>query len=214
MMMRNPYLKFCVGAMGCGKTRKLQGDYYSKVEDHFETIIIKPIVDVKGDNKTLARDGGILETTFLIADNDNVYMLIANYLLEHNLDFILVDEAQFLKKHHIDELSDVVDILGINVICYGLRTDFLNHLFEGSKRLFEVADSLEFISRQCSCGNNKIYNMRISNGEPVFDGEQIAIDGVDAVYESLCRKCYKDIKKKILSSNQVKVKNNNKTINN
>ncbi len=189
--------KFFYGAMGCGKTRKLQGDYYSKVEDGFEVIIIKPFVDTKGDNSTLARDGGKLETKFLIKDKDNIYSIIANYLTENNLDFILVDEAQFLNKHHVDELSDIVDILGVNVLCYGLRTDFKTNLFEGSKRLFEIATELEPINRQCGCGNKKIFNMRIENSIPVFDGEQIAIDGVDALYKSVCRTCYKNAKKKI-----------------
>ena len=113
--------------------------------------------------------------------------------------FSLVDEAQFLKKHHVEELSNVVDILGITVICYGLRTDFRGELFEGSKRLFEMADPLEVITKNCSCGDNKIYNMRLENGIPVFEGEQVAIDGVDATYKSVCRKCYKNAKKKILS---------------
>jgi len=110
-----------------------------------------------------------------------------------------VDEAQFLEAHHVEELSDVVDILGITVICYGLRTDFRGYLFEGSKRLFEMADPLEAITRQCSCGNNKIYNMRLLDGVPVFEGEVIAIDGIEATYESVCRKCFKDAKKRVLT---------------
>ena len=190
-------LKYCFGAMGCGKTRKLQGDYYSKVEDGFETIIIKPEIDKKGDNLTVARDGNMIETEFLIKKEDNIFLIIANYLLEHNLDFILVDEAQFLTTKQVDELSDVVDVLGINVICYGLRTDFRGLLFEGSKRLIETSDELVMMKRQCSCGNDKIYNMRIENGIPVFEGEVVAIDGIDATYESMCRKCYKNNKKKI-----------------
>ena len=196
--MNQVNLKFCYGAMGCGKTRKLQGDYYSKVEDGFEVIVIKPIIDTKGNSSTLARDGGSVDTTFLIEKEDNIYMIIANYLRNNKLDFVLVDEAQFLESHHVEELSDVVDILGINVICYGLRTDFTGVLFEGSKRLFEMADSLEGIYRQCGCGNDKIYNMRLEDGVPVFEGDQVAIDGVDATYKSVCRKCYKDAKKKVL----------------
>lgn len=190
--MSDRSLVFYYGAMGSGKTRKLQGDYYSKVQDDFDVIVIKPKLDTKGNNKTLARDGGMIEVNFLIKDKDNIYMIIAEYLVGHNLDFILVDEAQFLKKHHIDELADIVDILGINVICYGLRTDFRGELFEGSKRLFECADKIEAINRQCRCGNEKIYNMRIIDGKSVFTGEVVAIDGVDVSYRSVCRKCYKD----------------------
>ena len=110
--------------MGCGKTRKMQGDYYSKIEDGFSAIIIKPGIDKKADADTLARDG--------------------------------------------------------------------------SKRLFEVADELIPIIRQCSCGNPKIYNMRLESGIPVFDGEQIAIDGIEASYKSVCRKCYNNAKKRVL----------------
>lgn len=190
--MSDRSLVFYYGAMGSGKTRKLQGDYYSKVQDDFDVIVIKPKLDTKGNNKTLARDGGMIEVNFLIKDKDNIYMIIAEYLVGHNLDFILVDEAQFLKKHHIDELADIVDILWINVICYGLRTDFRGELFEGSKRLFECADKIEAINRQCRCGNEKIYNMRIIDGKSVFTGEVVAIDGVDVSYRSVCRKCYKD----------------------
>lgn len=90
-MMRQAYLKFCYGAMGCGKTRKLQGDYYSKIEDGFDAIIMKPIIDTKGDAKTLARDGNMLDVSFLIKKEDNIYLMIAKYLLDYNLDFILVD---------------------------------------------------------------------------------------------------------------------------
>lgn len=192
------YLKFYYGAMGCGKTRKLQGDYHSKIEDGFEVIVIKPTIDTKGDNKTLARDGGTLEATFLIGQNDNIYVEITKYILEHNLDFILVDEAQFLNEKQVDELTEVVDILGITVICYGLRTDFQGKLFEGSMRLFEVADVAKGIYRQCGCGNGKTNNMRLVNGIPVFEGEQVAIDGVEATYEAVCRRCYKEAKKKTL----------------
>ncbi|MDD5826453.1 MAG: thymidine kinase [Bacilli bacterium] len=197
-------LKFCFGAMGCGKTRKLQGDYYSKIEDGFEVIIMKPSIDKKAEDNTLARDGEKIKTTFLIYPDTNIYVLIAKYLLERNLDFILIDEAQFLKEEQVEQLSDIVDILGINVICYGLRTDFRGELFPGSKRLFEMADPIESITRQCSCGNNKTYNMRLVNKIPSFEGEQIAIDGIEATYESMCRKCYKDTKKKILSKTKIK----------
>ena len=183
--------------MGCGKTRKLQGDYYSKVEDGFNVIIIKPSIDKKADSDTLARDGSKFGTEFLIDKDDNIYNIIASYLIDNNLDFVLVDEAQFLEVHHVDELANVVDILGINIYCYGLRTDFKTNLFNGSRRLFEVADELFPINRQCSCGNLKIYNMRLENGEAVFDGEQVAIDGIDATYKSICRKCYNNTRKKL-----------------
>ena len=195
------FLKFYYGAMGCGKTRKLQGDYHSKVEDGFSCLVLKPLVDTKGDTKTLARDGGVLESNFLVSEDTNIYGLISNYLLmvRGDLDYIFVDEAQFLSEHHVEELADIVDKMGIAVICYGLKTDFQGKMFEGSKKLFEVADSLVEIYRQCSCGNAKTRNMRLVDGEPVFEGEQVAIDGVDVTYKAVCRNCYNVAKRRVLA---------------
>ncbi len=189
-------LTFYYGAMGCGKTRELLKVYYSKIEDGFSTIIIKPSIDKKGDDKINSRDNSEKKVDFLIKPKDDIYLKISKYLVKHNLDFILVDEAQFLEEHHIDELSYVVDVLGISVICYGLKADFRTKLFEGSKRLLEIADNIHEIERQCSCGRKKIYNMRIVGGKPVFSGDVIAIDGMDADYVSKCRYCYnRDLKK-------------------
>lgn len=188
-------LTYYYGAMSCGKTRELLKIKHSKTEDGFHVIIIKPHLDKKGGNYIITRDKMKEKVDFLIKEKDNIYLEISKYLVKHNLDFILVDEAQFLEEHHIDELSDIVDILGISVICYGLKADFKGTLFKGSKRLFEVADSIIEMERQCRCGRKKIYNMRMINNVPIFDGEQIAIDGIDAEYIAVCRHCYKEAQK-------------------
>ncbi len=188
-------LNYYYGAMGCGKTRELLKTLYSKREDGFSAIILKPKLDKKGENYIVSRDNNKCKVDFLVTEKDNIYNYICKYIIDNNLDFILVDEAQFLNTHHIDELSDVVDILDISVICYGLKTDFKGNLFEGSKRLLEISDNIIEIKRQCSCGNKKIYNVRMEDGIPVFDGDQIMIDGVEATYEAKCRKCYKKLKK-------------------
>lgn len=185
-------LTFNYGAMGCGKTSELLKSRHGKIEDGFKVVVIKPYVDKKGDDFIVARDESKVKVDFLVKDKDNIYELISKYLVKNNLDYVLVDEVQFLTKKHIDELADIVDILGIEVICYGLKTDFLGELFEGSKRLFEVADNIYEIKRQCSCGRKKMFNMRIVDGNPVFDGKQLAIDGVDAEYKAMCRYCYKN----------------------
>ncbi|MEE3343737.1 MAG: thymidine kinase [Bacilli bacterium] len=185
-------LTFYYGAMGCGKTSELLKSRHGKLEDGFKVIVMKPYVDKKGGSYIISRDERKVEASFLIKDRDNIYVDISKYLVKHNLDYILVDEAQFLTKKHVDELSDIVDILGISVVCYGLKTDFMGNLFEGSKRLLEIADNIIEIKRQCSCGRKKMINMRIVGGVPVFDGEQVAIDGVDAEYRAMCRYCYKN----------------------
>lgn len=195
-MEKNAQLKAYLGAMGCGKTRKLLGEYHGKIEDGFNVIVLKPKVDKKGDDTVISRDGGNVIVNFLIDSDDNIYMKICEYVYSNNLDYILIDEAQFLSSRQIDELAMIVDTLKIDVICYGLRTDFRGILFEGSKRLLEIADPVEFLSRTCTCGNNKIFNIRLVDGEAVFEGEQVAIDGIDAKYESVCRKCYQKIRKK------------------
>lgn len=188
-------LDFYFGPMGCGKTRELLKTAYSKKEDGFYVAILKPKVDKKGDDFIVSRDNNKHKVDFLVDKKDNIYVEICKYLIDNNLDFLLVDEAQFLTKEQVEELSDIVDILNITVICYGLKSDFKGELFEGSKRLIEISDNVREIERQCSCGRKKIYNMRLENGIPVFDGDQIMIDGIEATYEAKCRRCYKKLKK-------------------
>jgi thymidine kinase len=107
------------------------------------------------------------------------------------LEWIFVDEAQFLTEEQVDQLSDVVDYLGINVMCYGLRTDFKSKLFPGSKRLFELADTIEEIKSTCECGNKTIINARVDkDGNVLKNGPQTLVGGDDR-YISICRKCWK-----------------------
>ena len=102
---------------------------------------------------------------------------------------IIVDEAQFLTKEEIDILGTIVDMFHISVICYGLRTDFMGNLFEGSKRLMEIADVIEEIPTICWCGKKAKFNARVHNGKIVRSGEQIMMGGNES-YISLCRKHY------------------------
>ncbi|MDE5839641.1 MAG: hypothetical protein K2H49_01845, partial [Muribaculaceae bacterium] len=107
-------------------------------------------------------------------------------------DWLLVDEAQFLSEEQVDQLARVVDDYGCNIICYGLRTDFKTRLFEGSRRLFEIADSIEEVKSTCNCGRKTIVNARIDgNGEIITEGEQVEIGGNDR-YIAVCRKCWRN----------------------
>lgn len=191
-------LYFRYGVMGAGKTRDLQKNYYSLKEDGKEVIIMKPLLDSKGDDKVIARDNQSNKVDFLIKKEDNIYIMIAEYLIENNLDYILVDEAQFLEPKQIEELSNIVDYLEIPVICYGIRTDFLNKLFPGGEELFAIADVREEIYKTCSCGRPSICNIRFDKNEkPIFSGEQVAIDGEEYTYKSMCRRCAKTLKKSL-----------------
>lgn len=191
-------LYFRYGAMGCGKTRDLMKVWYNYQEKGKNAIIIKPGEDTKGNDKVVSRDNGELPTDYIIRERDNIYLTIVNHCLEYNLDCILVDEAQFLKRHHIEELTHVVDELDIPVICFGLRADFQDNLFPGSEALFIYADVINEMKTICECGEGATRNVRFVNGQPVFEGSQIAIDGeADVTYISMCRKCRKKLVKDI-----------------
>jgi len=190
----NNKLIFYYGAMGSGKTRDILKILYSKKEDGFYPILMKPARDVKGDEKIISRDNTTFKVDFLIKEEDNIYYEISKYILDYNVDYILVDEAQFLNSKQIDELSDIVDNLGIDVICYGLITDFQGNMFEGSKRLLEISDDKLEMERQCTCGRKKLFNARMLNGNIVLDGEQLGIDGkINEEYKPVCRQCYKKL---------------------
>ena len=104
---------------------------------------------------------------------------------------VLVDEAQFLSAEEVDVLSDLVDFYGIPVLCYGLKTDFQNHVFEGSGRLMEVADVIEEVPTVCWCGRRAKCNARFADGKIVREGAQIML-GSNESYVALCRKHFKE----------------------
>lgn len=187
-------LFFRYGAMGCGKTRDLMKTWYNYKEKEKNVIIIKPGEDTKGDTKIVSRDNSSLETDYMIGKDDNIYSIVVNHIFHNNLDCILVDEAQFLSRHHIEELTDVVDELDISVICYGLRADFRDNLFPGSEALFIYADVIEEMKTICRCGDGATRNVRFVDNIPIFIGDQVAIDGEGkTTYESMCRKCRKKL---------------------
>ena len=189
-------LYFRYGAMGCGKTRDIIKVWYNYKEKGKDAIIIKPGIDTKGNNKIVSRDKSELNTNYLINKDDNIYDIITKHIIKYNLDCILVDEAQFLEKHHVEELTDICDVLDITVMCYGLRADFQDNLFPGSAALFAYADVIEEMKTICECMDGATRNVRFVNGKPVFSGKQIAIDGKDEVtYVSMCRKCRKKLLK-------------------
>lgn len=196
--MAKLYFKF--GAMKCGKTRDLIKTWYNYNEKEMSVIIMKPGDDKKAGENIQSRAKEELRADYVVPSNVNIYDLISYHLVENNLDCILVDEAQFLTAKQVDELSDIVDNFDIPVLCYGLRADAFSHLFTGSQRLFEVADVLEELKAVCKCGSKATYNLRLDKIEgeliPIFSGPQIAIDGIDSDYDSVCRPCYKKLRKK------------------
>ena len=178
--------------MGSAKTALLLTTAYNFEERGMEYLCMKPIIDNReGDNVIRSRIGIERRCLWIYPDTD-LYEL-AKITFEETLvvkDWILIDEAQFLSRRQVDQLARIVDDYGSNVVCYGLRTDFRTNLFEGSKRLFEIADTIDEIKSTCSCGRKTIVNARIDHkGRIVTDGNQVEIGGDDK-YVALCRHCW------------------------
>ena len=181
-------LYFRYGAMNCGKTTLLLQTAYNYEERGMKVLLLKPLIDTKGNDKVISRLGITRRIDYCIASNDN----ISDYLDENNLPAaIIVDEAQFLTTKQVDELYIISKKLNVPVLTYGLRNDFLMNTFEGASRLLALADSIEELKTICRCGRKATQNMRLLNGKPIFEGDSILIDGTsDIVYESVCGKCY------------------------
>jgi len=189
-------LYFRYGAMNCGKTTALIQVAHNYQERGMRTIIIKPRTDTKGEDRVISRLGVKRRVDILAATDDNLFAAIAQWSESRgNLHCVLVDEAQFLSVLQVDELFEVAVIQGIPVICFGLRTDFRLNGFAGSARLLLLAHSIEELKTICQCGRKAVVNARKVDGQFVFKGEQVAIDGENNVeYEALCAQCYYKMK--------------------
>lgn len=158
-------------------------------------MVLKPSADTRdGEDIIKSRVGLERECVTVDADID-IYKAVEKYnnvLLStlSKLEWILVDECQFLTEEQVDQLAKIVDVLDINVMCFGLRTDFTSHCFPASRRLFELADYIEEVKSRCSCGNKTSINARFNeNGDMVLHGSQVMIGGND-LYRPMCRKCW------------------------
>ncbi|MDE7421374.1 MAG: thymidine kinase [Muribaculaceae bacterium] len=193
-MNRIGKLYFRYGTMGSAKTAMLLTTAYNFEERGMGYMCLKPVVDTREKKNVIRSRIGIERECKWIYPDTDLYEMVKE-IFEQTLDvpsWMLVDEAQFLSAEQVDQLARVVDDYGCNIICYGLRTDFKTHLFEGSRRLFEIADSIEEVKSTCSCGRKTIVNARIDgNGEIITEGEQVEIGGNDR-YIAVCRKCWRN----------------------
>lgn len=184
-------LYFRYGTMGSAKTALLLTMAYNFEERGMQYVCLKPATDTREAKNVIRSRIGIERDCEWIFPESDLYSFVAEREPAGILpEWVLIDEAQFLSPQQVDQLARAVDDYNINVICYGLRTDFQTHLFEGSRRLFEIADSIDEIKSTCSCGRKTIVNARIdSRGEIVTQGEQVEIGGNDK-YMAICRKCW------------------------
>ena len=189
-------LYFYHGCMGSGKSLQLLATAHNFQEKKIPFIILKSEIDDRdGEDVIHSRALGDRECV-TVKKTTNLYKLIStmvninNAMYKPQLKWVLVDESQFLSQEQVDQLAAVVDKFDVSVMCYGLRTDFQTKLFEGSKRLFEVADTLVEIKSSCECDTKTIFNARVDkNGDILTEGEQIEVGGDDR-YVSMCRKCF------------------------
>ena len=192
-------LYFRYGTMGSAKTAMLLTQAYNFEERGMQYLCMKPIIDDRENDNVIRSRIGIERKCSWIYPESDLYVMLKE-MFDTTLvvkDWILIDEAQFLSAPQIDQLARIVDDYGVNVVCYGLRTDFQSHMFEGSRRLFELADTIEEIKSTCSCGRKTIINARIdAQGNIVTDGNQ--------VYVSLCRRCWRN--RRIESTNRNAIK--------
>ncbi len=189
-------LYFRYGTMGSAKTALLLTTAYNFEERGMSYLCFKPSIDTRDKKNVIRSRIGIERECEWIYRETDMFALVNDLIHERNMkpEWILVDEAQFLAAAQVDQLARLVDDFGINVICYGLRTDFRTSLFEGSRRLFEIADSIDEIKSTCSCGRKTIVNARMdSRGEIITEGEQVEIGGNER-YVSVCRKCWRNKK--------------------
>ena len=193
-------LYFRHGAMNSGKSTALLQAAHNYEERQQHVLLAKPAIDTKGDATIVSRLGVDRHVDFLVTPELNLrstfVKLAADHLLETGtkISCLLIDEAQFLSRNQVDQALEIAVLEDVPVLAYGIRTDFLTNGFPGSLRLLEIAHSLEELKTICRCGRKAMFNARKANGEFIFDGAQVAIDGVDVTYESLCPHCYFDEK--------------------
>ena len=191
-------LYFRYGAMNSGKSTALLQAAFNYEERNQQVLLTKPDVDTKGDSLIVSRLGVSRAVDFTVAPHENLRVSFlrerAGVVANTNIDVscLLVDEAQFLSSVQVDDLLRIAIFDGVPVLAYGIRTDFQTVAFPGSRRLLEVAHSLEELKTICRCGRKAVFNARKVGEQFIFSGSQVAIDGAYVAYESLCGACYLD----------------------
>ena len=199
-IMAKLYFKF--GAMGSSKTAQALMTKFNYEEKSHTVWLIKPATDTRDD---LLGENGRVHTILrsrigLYAEAEAVggdVDLYAEFLRRGRggkyTDVVICDECQFLTGEQVEQLKDLTDKQDIPVLCFGLRADFQTRLFPGSKRLFEIADSITEIKSICRCGRKATVNARFDeNGRIVYEGQQVLIGGNDR-YEGMCYNCYRTL---------------------
>ena len=174
-------LYFRYGTMNSGKSTQLIALAHNLKSQGIRYLAMKSAIDTREDEAVIfSRPIGKIPCEFIASDDTVIFNPDA--LDGAPIQWLLVDEAQFLTVEQVDRLAEIVDLHDINVICFGLRNDFRTKLFEGSKRLFEIADSIAEIKSICKCGRKNIINARIDkNGKAILTGPKLLV-GAEDIY--------------------------------
>lgn len=195
-----PRLYFRYGTMGSSKSAQALMVKFNYEQKGMKVLLIKPAVDNRGDDgdtpKVRSRIG-LVADCHTISTTDSIIALFESVKSESGCDCIIIDEAQFCTEQQVNEC--ILLTLQVPVLCYGLLVDFRSKLFEGSKRLVEVADSMLEIKSICRCGRKSTVNVRFVNGKAVDDGPVVLIGG-DESYENMCYWCWQEELAKAKSS--------------
>lgn len=184
-------LYFRHGAMNSGKSTVLIQAAHNYEERDQTVLVAKPAIDSKGADTVVSRLGESRRVDLLLAPEDGARERFRAAVRERGpVHCLLVDEAQFLAPAQVDDLLRIAVLDGVPVLAYGLRTDFRTAAFPGAARLLAVAHTVEELRTICRCGSKAMFNARTVDGEPVFEGDQVAIDGASVSYESMCAGCY------------------------
>ena len=182
-------LYFKYGAMGSSKSAQALITKFNYEKLGMTVWLIKPSIDTRDGADVIKSRIGLECKAQIITPEQNIE---DEYHAAGKHDVIIADEAQFFTGEQIEQLRALVDDEDLPVLCFGLRTDFLTHLFPGSQRLLELADSLTEIKTVCACGRKATVNARIDEtGRVVTQGDQVFLGGNDS-YIAMCHKCWKE----------------------
>ena len=181
-------LYFKYGAMGSSKTAQALITKFNYEERNMKVWLIKPAIDDRDGQNIVKSRIGLSAVCDAIKHDDDLFTLFKD--LHTECDVIIADECQFFTEKQVDQLRQIVNEYDRPVLCFGLRTDFLCHLFTGSKRLFELADSISEIKTICACGSKATVNARLDgNMNVVTEGAQVMIGG-NETYVAMCHNCW------------------------
>lgn len=186
-------LYFYYSAMNAGKSTALLQSAHNYREQGMNVLLFTAAIDDRFGSDSITSRIGLNEAAITFDNDTDLYTCISSATDKETISCVLLDEAQFLTRSQVNQLSRIVDSLNIPVLCYGIRTDFRGELFAGSERLLAIADKLKELKTVCQCGKKATMVVRLdASGKPVKDGAQVEIGGNER-YESKCRKHFYEL---------------------